>query len=165
MAWHPLSSRGAHSFLLGQVVGVQDDCYSAIFLIKQAVRADLQACLVSRQRVSCLSPLLAGTPNLYQWDLSGWDGGFFFHQKEQKGLILSPRSQIWSWRLKEWGQSGRKAGMTPLKKSHGLCLVVSGIWGCSEPRVPALGLSLESPIYESVRTPLVVQGLRIHLPL
>ena len=55
--------------------------------------------------------------------------------------------------------------MTPLKKTHGLCLVVSGIWGCSEPRVPALGLSLESPIYESVRTPLVVQGLRIHLPL
>ena len=143
----PLSSRGAHSFLLSQVVGVRDDCCSAVFLIallllKQALSADLQPCLVSRQSQLPLTTAGRNPKSLPVGPLRmGW--GFLSSPKgAEKVDPFSPfsNSGLLLMEAEGWGRRGRKAGTTSPQKSHRLCLVVSGIWGCSEPCVPALGL-------------------------
>lgn len=126
LAQHPLSSRGAHSFLLGQVVGVRDDCCSAVFLIallllKQALSADLQPCLVSRQSQLPLTTAGRNPKSLPVGPLRmGW--GFFLRPREQKSLTLSPCSQILVFctrRLRGGDGEGEKLVQHPSKSPTG----------------------------------------------
>lgn len=122
--------------------GCPPSCHLSLItfsLLKHTLRADLQACLTSGRGISYHSPLLAGTQNLYKWDVSGWRWVWdpFFSQESRKGIsflpILENYSQILvfcSRRLRGVGMEWEKSLYDAPKTVLLVCVSwLSEIWG------------------------------------